>query len=552
MPADPKLTLREEYGVTKVAPLHTGRARIDELPINEGTSGVLNNHANPRNLSFLPPPPDNTDTAASPAAPAVPTASSADIDPAKKPLPQYTLAEVAEHCTRESAWVIIDERVYDMTRFIDKHPGGVGPVMNLAGKDATDVFANYHASRIYEKQLPAYLIGKMAPGEIVVWPHVADFRRVRQELLRRGLFETDKGFYFKMFTFCAFLWLGALYLSLGGESCSMRMLGAAIMGIFWQQLAGIGHDLGHSSLSHDFFKDHAVGSTLSALMGLSSCWWKSDHNTHHVVCNALEHDPNVQHMPVIAVTPKIFSRARFWDTYHNKWIGMDDAAHFLVSYQHIIFYPLMAVGRFNLYAQGIIYLITQPDKTHYRKTEAAGLTTYVGWVLAVALSMPTWAQAVGWVLVSHAVAGLLHVQIVLSHWSMHAYEGRPYTGADDEWYITTMRTTMNVATAPLMDWAHIGLQFQLEHHFFPRLPRHNLRIARDMVKEVVEKHFPKGSAECERLFPLGEAYHEPGFIEGNIEMWSGLKKAALAARSAKKGDHGFWVCALWEGMNCSG
>merc|ERR1712070_1097300 len=99
--------------------------------------------------------------------------------------------------------------------------------------------------------------------------------------------------------------------------------------------------------------------------------------------------------------------------YHRKWVGMDDIAHLFVSYQHLFFYPLMALGRWNLYVQGLIYLI-----------------------------MPTWAQTVAWVMVSHAVAGILHVQIVLSHWSMHSYEGRAYTSADDEWYITTMRTTM--------------------------------------------------------------------------------------------------------------
>ena len=166
--------------------------------------------------------------------------------------------------------------------------------------------------------------------------------------------------------------------------------------------------------------------------------------------------------------------------------------------------------------------------------------------------MPTWAQAVSWVMVSHAVAGILHVQIVLSHWSMHSYEGRAYTGGDDEWYITTMRTTMNVATEPLLDWTHIGLQFQVEHHLFPRLPRHNLRAARDMVIEVVNKHFPPGSPECNRLFPLGEAYHEPGFFEGNVEMWRALKAAARAARAAKKGEHGFWESALGDVLNIQG
>merc|ERR1719473_2291269 len=227
------------------------------------------------------------------------------------------------------------------------------------------------------------------------------------------------GFYYKMIAWHSLLWFAGLYLSLASETVCARMLGAAIIGVFWQQLAGIGHDLGHSGVTHDFYKDHLIGSVLSSLMGLSVGWWKSDHNTHHVVCNAIEHDPNVQHMPMLAITDKIFRRARFWDTYHHKWVGMDDVAHLLVSYQHLFFYPLMALGRWNLYAQGLIYLITQHDKTHYRKTELAGIGVYFGWVFAVALSMPTWAQAVGWVMVSHAVAGVLHVQIVLSHWSTH-------------------------------------------------------------------------------------------------------------------------------------
>merc|ERR1719443_2620009 len=315
--------------------------------------------------------------------------------------------------------------------------------------------------------LPKYLVGECI--DVKVYPHVADFREARQQMLRDGLFETDYSWYAKLGVWLTSWFVGALAFSLGyvgGGTTSMRMVGAAMMGVFWQQLAGLGHDLGHSGVSHDFHFDHLIGSALSALMGLSVGWWKSDHNTHHVVCNAIEHDPNIQHMPMLAITSKIFRRAKFWDTYHHKWVGMDDVAHLLVSYQHLFFYPLMLVGRWNLYVQGLIYLISQHDKTHFRKTELAGVAAYFAWVLGVALSMPTWAQAVGWVMVSHAVAGILHVQIVLSHWSMHSYEGRAYNDADDDWYITTMRTTMNVSTPSWLDFVHIGLQFQVEHHLF--------------------------------------------------------------------------------------
>ena len=155
LPSDPTLTLREDRGVTKVVPIHLGRAAESSAP-------CAASHRN-----------------------------------ANEALPIYTMTEVAEHCTRANAWVVIDERVYDVTRFVDEHPGGVGPMVNLAGTDCTDVFANYHAARIY-KMLPAFLVGRVASGEVQVWPHVADFRRVRQELLRRGLFETDMGYYAKM------------------------------------------------------------------------------------------------------------------------------------------------------------------------------------------------------------------------------------------------------------------------------------------------------------------------------------------------------------------
>ena len=126
---------------------------------------------------------------------------------------------------------------------------------------------------------------------------------------------------------------------------------------------------------------------------------------HHVVANALEHDPNVQHMPMLAITDKIFNAPSFWDTYHKKRVGMDFFARLLVSYQHIFFYPLMALGRGNLYVQGLIYLIAQHDKTHYRKTELCGIGLYFAWVLSVAYSMPTWAQSVGWVMVFSSEKG---------------------------------------------------------------------------------------------------------------------------------------------------
>ena len=495
-------------------------------------------HPAPRDATTLRE--DHGVTTSAPVYPRVPTSKFPNYP--QVPLPRFTMAQVAAHNTRDDCWIILDNRAYDITRFIGRHPGGVGPIVNMAGKDATDVFANYHAARVYKNMLPQYLVGEVT--DVVVYPHVADFRAARQEMLRQGLFETDYTWYAKLGLWLTALFVSAVALSLHAELGLMaecmctRMAGAALMGLFWQQLAGLGHDLGHSGVTHDFHLDHKIGSVLSAFMGLSVCWWKSDHNTHHVVCNAVEHDPNIQHMPMLAITKKIFEKGPFWDSYHKRTVAMDYIARALVSYQHLFFYPLMALGRFNLYAQGLIFLISKPDTMHYQKTELAGLAVFFAWLSALVYAMPSWQVGLGWLLVSHAVAGVLHVQIVLSHWSMETYTGTPYTSKETEWYLMQLRTTMNVATPEWLDFVHIGLQFQIEHHLYPRLPRHNLRKARKMVKAIAAKH--------------GIHYHEPGFFAGNVEMWKALKVAAMDARATKKGDGGFYQSALWEGLNLSG
>jgi delta8-fatty-acid desaturase len=453
---------------------------------------------------------------------------------AESRLAKHSIEDVAKHNTRESLWIIVDGRVYDITRYVDKHPGGYLPLLDMAGKDCTDVFANYHAARVYKHMLPPHLIGEVSDAPSLP-PHVADFRAVRQELLRRGLFETDLRYYAKMGTWLLLLLVAALRLSIA-SSTELRLAGAGMMGVFWQQLAGLGHDLGHSGVTHVFWFDHLLSSALASLMGISTCWWKRNHNTHHVVCNSVEHDPDIQHMPIFAVTPRIFSKP-YWSTYYTKWVCMDRVAKMLVSHQHILLYPVMAFARFNLYAQSWILLFSS-ERLHYRRVEICSLLVYFSWVLRLAFSMPTWSETIAWLVISHNIAGILHVQIVVSHFSMETYHGYAYNDAKDEWYITQLKTTMNILTPDALDYAHIGLQFQIEHHLFPRLPRHNLREAREMVKRVCAKH----------EIP----YIEQGFVDCNLRTLRALRTSALAASNSKRGDSGFFESALWDGLTLSG
>jgi predicted heme/steroid binding protein len=55
----------------------------------------------------------------------------------------FTVEEVSKHNSKETGiWTIIDGKVYDITEWVPKHPGGVIPIMRIAGKDGTDLFKN--------------------------------------------------------------------------------------------------------------------------------------------------------------------------------------------------------------------------------------------------------------------------------------------------------------------------------------------------------------------------------------------------------------------------
>ncbi|KAI5993645.1 cytochrome b5-like heme/steroid binding domain-containing protein [Pisolithus albus] len=72
-----------------------------------------------------------------------------------------TLEEFQAHTTRESLYVLIHEKVYDVTKFIDEHPGGDEVILSEAGKDATDAFEDVGHSDEARELLPGMLVGEL-------------------------------------------------------------------------------------------------------------------------------------------------------------------------------------------------------------------------------------------------------------------------------------------------------------------------------------------------------------------------------------------------------
>ena len=208
-------------------------------------------------------------------------------------------------------------------------------------------------------------------------------------------------------------------------SLLLYTLSALTIGMFWQQLAFLGHDAGHNQLTGSTRTDYVYAWLVTAFFGVSGSWWKRSHNVHHVHTNSIECDPDIQHLPMLAVSGDILKG--FYSTYHQKTFTFDRVAQAFVRYQHFLYYPLMSIARANLYVQSFLLVLNPNVKVPHRRAELVALLVYWCWFIALMRLLPASSLLRFWYyMLSHAVVGLIHVQITLSHFAMPAYHGLHY------------------------------------------------------------------------------------------------------------------------------
>ena len=279
---------------------------------------------------------------------------------AEDKLQSFTFAEITQlaESDKKNVYLIIDSAVYKVTDWLPRHPGGPDVIRNLSGRDASLVFRTSHPKSSY-LYLSKYKIGNVTGNRKTKFDE--DYDALVDEVYDGELMKTNYSWYFCK-TMISYLLL-ALSVSLyvigsKNESICMQLFGGFFLGTFFQQTAFLGHDTGHNGVTHNRLYDTMYGVMVGPLLtGISIGWWKDSHNTHHSVPNVVQHDPDIQHLPVFAVTPQYFNS--LYSFYHKRVMVFDAAARFFVSYQRYLFYPIMALARFNLYAQSIIFIVAK-------------------------------------------------------------------------------------------------------------------------------------------------------------------------------------------------
>jgi L-lactate dehydrogenase (cytochrome) len=78
----------------------------------------------------------------------------------------YTLNDVKQHNQKNDCWIVIKNKVYDVTEFLSEHPGGSGIILSVSGNDATEFFDELHRPEILEEYGNDYIIGHIVTTKL--------------------------------------------------------------------------------------------------------------------------------------------------------------------------------------------------------------------------------------------------------------------------------------------------------------------------------------------------------------------------------------------------
>lgn len=445
----------------------------------------------------------------------------------------WTQKEVKDAAAAGDYVFIIEKKVYKVPPQWGKiHPGGEILLMDGKGHDITIPFLANHREEVVRPIIERFCVGQMEASYGMSKMEDDFVELVKEVQTDPRWFKASFSYYAQKVAWYALLLSAALACGALAENWWIRVvLSAILLGCYYQQVAFLGHDLGHNGVTHDRAIDTNVGYLFgNATSGIGIGWWKSTHNVHHLVTNSIEYDCDIQHMPVFAISEKCFNK---FSLFHFRMFELDAVSKYLLRYQHILFYPIMGLARFNLYAQTIMLNLSsdfQKRSGGDRKQqilENACLGFYFSWLSYFSwtcVARGVWSDLLIFLLLSHGVAGLLHVQIVISHFVAPVIEGNPL---DKMSFVECqLSTAVDVDCPPYMDWFHGGLQFQAVHHLIPRVPRHNLRALRDeKILPFCAKH--------------GLEYKNASFFECNKMIYNTLKKTSTSH-------------LLWDALNAQG
>lgn len=296
------------------------------------------------------------------------------------------------------------------------------------------------------------------------------FTDLAQEVRTLGLNDRTPWFY---------LAVGAgLVVALAGAVAGMVLLGgswyqlliAGALGVIFTQFAFLGHEAAHRQVLRTGPANDRLGRVVATFfVGMSYAWWMTKHTRHHGNPNRIGHDPDI--LPgalAYRVEDVPLAGFRSWINRHQGWL----------------FFPLLPLLGLDLHRAALHTLLAR-RKVEGRATEL----TLLGLRFSVYLGLVFWLMPVGMAFaflgVQLAVFGAyLGITFAPNHIGRRMVPAATKLSFLDKQVLTSRNVSGGWWATVLMG----GLNYQIEHHLFPSMPRPHLRRARALVLAYCRDH----------------------------------------------------------------
>lgn len=230
------------------------------------------------------------------------------------------------------------------------------------------------------------------------------------------------------------------------------------------------HEAGHRQMFRHSWINVVVGMLhANLLLGISYGYWVRKHNQHHAHPNHADHDPDID-IPILAFSPEQAAEKR----------GL---ARWIVKYQAFLFLPLLFFQATSMHVYAVYILFKDPPR--YRWIELGLIAMH--WLVYIGVPLyflGPWLTLLI-VVVRQALSGLYMA-------SVFAPNHKGMLIVDDTMEIDFLRmqvlTSRNITSHPITDMWYGGLNYQIEHHLFPTVPRNKQHQLQAVIKAFCAEH----------------------------------------------------------------
>jgi fatty acid desaturase len=260
-----------------------------------------------------------------------------------------------------------------------------------------------------------------------------------------------------------FIWIGDSW---------WQLATAVVFGVMFTQIAFLGHDAAHRQIFvSGRWNDWASLVVGDLFIGMSYGWWRHKHTRHHANPNKEGVDPDLE-LPVVSFTPEKTNRI------HNP------LAAWVIAHQGVFFFPILTLEGLSLHASSVKRVLAR-EPVDRRWVEILFLTLRLGGFVTLIFLVLSPGIAFAFLGVELAVFGFyMGASFAPNH------KGMPLVPAGSKLDFLTRQAmaSRNIRGSRLLDTAMGGLNYQIEHHLFPSMPRPHLRGASPIIAAYCREH----------------------------------------------------------------